>query len=480
MKINLPVHKTKIVCTIGPSSNSARILSKLIKAGMNIARLNLSHGTYDEHKKTLKLIRTVAKKLNRIVSVMVDLPGPKIRIGILKNGVMVLKKNDIIILSTQAAEANKSVIPVEYRNLPNMVSANDIIYLNDGFIQLKVRNIRNKQITCRVLIGGTLTSRKGLNIPGVKLGISAVTDNDLKIVDTFLKEEVDIFCVSFVERKEDILKVKRFIKNKGRQADVIAKIERAGALKNIDGVLDAADGIMVARGDLGVEIPIQEIPVVQKMLIHKANMQNKVTITATQMLLSMTEHIRPTRAEVTDVANAILDGTDAVMLSEETAVGGYPVETVKMMTDIAAITERKRNEFGCRPSVGALKEKNRYNKNMTEDIMSFDVKSIIDNMGIKLVITHTSTGNIVRGISRFKPDCWIFTVTNNKRNLYFLNLSYGVYPLLTPYNAANGELEMIRYLHKYGLIKKGDRILQISGSTDKKEDYISSLNIITI
>ncbi len=480
MNNNLANHKTKIVCTIGPSSGSIHALSELIMAGMNVARLNLSHGTLAGHKRMIQHIRSLASRLNRTTSIMIDLPGTKIRVGNLKSGSVVLKRNETVILAEGSASDNESIIPVEYEHFHDLVPEKGTVYLNDGFIQLKVQKIHRGRVTCRVVTGGLLASHKGLNIPGAKLGVSGVTGEDLRLIDIFLNQGIDMFCVSFVERMEDIQKVKRFINSRGKQASIIAKIERSNAVKHIDGILDAADGIMVARGDLGVEIPIEQVPVVQKMLIRKANMRGKVVITATQMLLSMTEHIRPTRAEVTDVANAVLDGTDAVMLSEETATGRYPVETVRMMAKIAGISERKRKEFGCLPAAGIAKNQGKDKHRAVEDVLSYDVQYAIENIRISLAVVYAGTGGIVRAISRFKPDCWIISVTGDKQAMHFLNLSYGVHPFLMQGQKTERHEDIIKKITRYGLAKSGDKILLVEGTLRKKDDHTNSLSIITI
>lgn len=480
MNIDLHTHKTKIVCTIGPSSNSPAVIGSLIKAGMNVARLNLSHGTIPEHIGTLKLVRAIARRLNKTVGIMVDLPGPKIRVGIIKNTPMLLKKHDIVTLAEGTESNDRRVIPVDYKGLTRFISGNGIIYLNDGFIQLKVLKIHDGRISCKVIIGGTLLSHKGLNIPGVRPGISAVTNRDLNIIDKFSDHGADIFNISFVQGADDVIKAGRHAKKRGTSPLIIAKIERGEAVRHIDSILDAADGIMVARGDLGVEIPIEQVPVVQKMLIRKANDKNKIVITATQMLLSMTEHIRPTRAEVTDVANAILDGTDAVMLSEETAMGDYPVDAVKMMTRIASITESKRKEFGCSSGIEARKIDGVRKHDLFEDRITFDVKGTIESMQIRMVITHNISAGTAHGISRFKPDCWILCVTNDRKSLHLLNLSYGVCPLLKLKDTPAWRKQILELLHKNGLLEQGDRILQIEESIDKKGRYSNSLNIVTV
>jgi pyruvate kinase len=336
-----PKHpKTKIVCTIGPASRSEEKLVRLMRAGMNLARLNFAHGTLPQHTADIKNIREAAAKEGVRCPIFIDLPGPKIRVGKLKHEPLHLRKGHIIWLNgRKLAGIFHESIPVDYPQLTQSAKKGSMIYLNDGFIQLRVEDIRHSAVKCEVLVGGSLLSYKGLNIPDGKLFVEPVTDQDLRYVDFGLEHGIDLFGVSFLEKAEDITKVKAFAHKKKKKIHTIAKIERAEAVHNLDSILKVTDMVMVARGDLGVQIPLEEVPLVQKTIIQKARHRGVPVITATQMLESMVHNVRPTRAEVSDVANAILDGTTAVMLSEETAIGEYPVETVEMMTRIAHAVE---------------------------------------------------------------------------------------------------------------------------------------------
>lgn len=331
--------KTKLVCTIGPASRSDVTLEKLLLAGMNVARINFAHEKLEKHGDDIRRIRRASAKTKRPCQILADLPGPKIRVGQLRHEPIELAHGKEVWLTTRKIPGTGKIIPVDYSQLTQSVRKGSLVFLNDGFMQLQVMEVKGTEVKCRVLIGGPLLSHKGLNLPSAKLFVDAVTARDLEFVEFGLKEGVDFFGVSFVQRAADILKVRAFAHKRGKIIKTIAKIERADAIRNIDSILKVADGIMVARGDLGVEVPIEEVPVIQKRLIGKANWAGIPVITATQMLESMTHNIRPTRAEVTDVANAILDGTDGVMLSEETAIGEYPVETVDMMGKIAVTVE---------------------------------------------------------------------------------------------------------------------------------------------
>ncbi len=332
--MRLPGQKTKIIATLGPASLNEKTITAMVRAGgMSVARINFAHGDLKQHEKSIKLVRRVSERLNRPVAILGDLPGVKIRVGEIEGGSVTLRRWQTVTLTTRDVIGNEAVIPVEFKDFPKLVSKGDVIYLSDGFIALRVEEVQEQDVVCKVLVGGTLFSRKGgINIPPkARLAIEAITKKDLEFLEFSLEHGVDAVGISFVGSAYDILKARRFIEERNGRLFLIAKIERPDAVRNFDEILRAADGVMVARGDLGVEMPIEKLPILQKKLIYKANCTGKPVITATQMLESMTHEKLPTRAEVTDVANAILDGTDAVMLSEETAVGKYPVETVRMM-----------------------------------------------------------------------------------------------------------------------------------------------------
>ena len=322
--MQLPTHKTKIVCTIGPASQSPEVMERMLLAGMNIARLNFSHGDFSEHKAIIENLRAASVKTGRHLTLLADLSGPKMRIGKIADEPIELKVGDPFTLTTEDIIGDISRVSVSFNRLPQAVKPGDTLFLNDGFIQLEVISTAPSDVYCKVRVGGELRSRKGLNLPDIDLGISAFTDWDHKCLKFALENGVDAVSQSFVERASDIEEVRKAASDLGYSPFIIAKIERSGALEHIDEIMAAADGIMIARGDLGVEVPFEQIAVVQKRLMHLANMNAKPIITATQMLESMTDNRRPTRAEATDVSNAILDGTDCVMLSAESAMGKYP------------------------------------------------------------------------------------------------------------------------------------------------------------
>jgi pyruvate kinase len=448
---------------------------------MNVARLNFSHGSTEEHREDIRRIRSIAAQLNRVVTILIDLPGPKIRIGKLQNERLVLKKGDNVTLTTQDILGTASRIPVNYKRLPETVSKGSLIYLNDGFLQLRVQGVSSDEVRCKVIIGGPLLSNKGLNLPRARISMDPITDKDLDFVDLGLKEGVDTFGTSFIEKADDIRKVKEFARKRGKSICVVAKIERAEAARNIDEILDVADAIMIARGDLGVQIPIEDVPAVQKKLIRKANLLGRPVITATQMLESMTENIRPTRAEVTDVANAILDGTDAVMLSEETAIGKYPVETVKMMARIAMSIERQRRSLGWSSDLEDHFRHGVGQKNVSaEDVVSLNVIEAVRALKVRLILTPTHTGSTPRRISRFKPDCWILSFSNYDLTYRFWGLSYGVQPFLMKNKVDDWHDVIMKLIKDNRLAKKGDRVILTEGTSPGQLGDADSLRIITV
>jgi len=477
----LPYHKTKIVCTIGPACSSPEILETMIRNGMNVARINLSYGNYEEKRRDIKNICEAARRVGRIVTILADLPGQKIRVGKLRQEPATLVKGEHVTLSSDESATDKNYIPVEYKKLAESVKPGSTIYLNDGFIELRVENIGGNNVNCKVIIGGELLSHKGLNIPGAKLFVSPVTDRDLELMEFGMQEGVDTFGVSFIEKAEDIMKVKGYAKNKGKAIKVIAKIERAEAVKNFEDILSAADGIMIARGDLGVEMPIADVPMIQKKLINKSNLYGRPVITATQMLESMKTNTRPTRAEVSDVANAILDGTDAVMLSEETAIGNYPAETVEMMSSIAVETEKQKDESNQSQELRLfIKTLAGQGKLTIPDVISRNVIVATDMLEIRYIVTPTETGSTARRISRFKPNCWILAYSRHDSTCRFLSFSYGVFPFFLAPKKEGWYDVILDSLHKNDLVKNDDKIIITEGRFVNKPGGTDSLGILTV
>jgi pyruvate kinase len=446
--MTLPACKTKIVCTIGPASRSETVLERLISGGMNVARLNFAHGSLEEHKENIRNIRAMAAKLNRYCQTMVDLPGPKIRIGKLCDEPLLLENGKEIILTTEDIVGTAARIPVAYKRLPESVVPGSQIVLNDGFIQLRVEKVSGDEVFCSTIIGGPLFSRKGLHVPGAKIFADAVSDPDIELVDFALREGIDTFGVSFVETANDIVKVRDFARKKDRSIFVVAKIERAEAINNFDDILVAADAIMIARGDLGVQISLEDVPGVQKRLIRKANLSGRPVITATQMLMSMTENIRPTRAEVSDVANAILDGTDCVMLSEESAIGKFPVEAMTMLAKIATATEAYRSHACVRD---VFTDYDRDDDIHLVDLVSRNVRHAVESLIPTAVIVPTVSGYTARMISRFRLPVWIAAVSPEEATCRALQFSYGVTPIHAPRHPEEWSAFARRWVRSVGL-----------------------------
>jgi pyruvate kinase len=423
--MSLPSHKTKIVATIGPASDSPEMLQRLLGAGMNVARLNFSHGDFTGHAERIGRIRAAAKSTGRDVTIMADLPGPKMRLGKIEPEPLQLAVGDSLTLTADDVLGNAQRISMSFAGLPKVVKPGDRLFLNDGLVQLEVLKVVAKDVHCQVVVGGELRSRKGLNLPGIDLGISAFTEHDRTCLEFALKQGVDAVSQSFVETAEDLRSVRAAAKALGKQPFLIAKIERAGALEHFVEILREADGIMVARGDLGVEVPIEEIALTQKDLIARANLAGKPVITATQMLESMVTSRLPTRAEATDVANAILDGTDCIMLSGESAVGKYPEEAVRMLAKIAAATEPRRPTARLQALRGYAQDQQPVNA--AEAIASV-VEHSLETVPSPAVFVPTITGTTARKISRYKPVAWVIALTADSAVSQGLAFSYGVYP----------------------------------------------------
>jgi pyruvate kinase len=422
----LPAHKTKIVATIGPASESPDMLERLIRAGMNVARLNFSHGDFRGHAERIARIRAAAKTIGQRVAIMADLPGPKMRIGKLDPEPITLRPGDRFALTTEDVVGTARRVSMSFDQLPQVVKPGDRLFLNDGLVQLTVERATGTDVECVVAVGGELRSRKGLNLPGIDLGISAFTEHDRACLEFALQQGVDAVSQSFVETAADIEAVRAAATTVGKQPFLIAKIERGGALEHIDEILKSADGIMVARGDLGVEVPIQEIAMTQKHLIARANLAGKPVITATQMLESMVASRLPTRAESTDVANAILDGTDCIMLSGESAMGKYPEEAVAMLASIAAAIEARRPPARLHDLRALCLD--RAPATAAEAIAAV-VEHALDTVPCAALFVPTRTGTTARMISRFKPGVWVASLSRDPAVGQGLAFSYGVHPV---------------------------------------------------
>lgn len=417
--MTLPAHKTKIVATIGPASDSPEILERLVRAGMGIARLNFSHGDFAGHAERIRRIRAAAKSAGHRVAILADLPGPKMRLGEIDPEPIRLRMGDRFTLTRKEIVGDSRRVSTTFARLPEVVKAGDRLFLNDGLVQLTVESVEGDDVRCLVAVGGELRSKKGLNLPGIDLGIGAFTDRDRECLASALEQGVDAVSQSFVERASDVEAVRAAAKAAGKSPFVIAKIERKDAIARIDGILEAADGIMVARGDLGVEVPIEEMAILQKDLIAKARRAGKAVITATQMLESMVSSRLPTRAEATDVANAVLDGTDCLMLSGESATGAYPVEAVETLARIAAYTESKRPATPAAVGSGPAET--------AAEAIAAVVEHALATVRSSVVVVPTRTGATVRMIARFRPSAWIVAPSEDQGLCHGLAFSYGVH-----------------------------------------------------
>jgi pyruvate kinase len=471
----LPQNKTKIVCTIGPASESLEVMCRLIEAGMNIARLNFSHGDFSAHKRVIDNLRTASTKTGRRLTIMADLSGPKMRIGKLALEPVELKQDDAFTLTTDDIIGDNTRVSVSFAGLPKAVKAGDTLYLNDGYIQLEVTKVHGNDVTCTVKVGGELRSRKGLNLPGIDLGISAFTVRDRECLKFALENGVDAVSQSFVENAKDIHEVRKAAQDLGYQPFIIAKIERSNALTNIDEILEAADGIMIARGDLGVEVPIERIAVVQKDLMRRANMKAKPVITATQMLESMTTNKRPTRAEATDVSNAIINGTDCVMLSGESAMGNYPVESVMMLAKIAFAVEPERHQIPVKEMFQGI---DLTGKITPEHLIAGSVEASLEFVTPAAVFVPTRTGATARSIGRFRLPVWIIAVSSHEETCQNLQFSYGVYPVCEKEHPENWKSYVKEWLQHHGL--PGDIVVLTEGPSTKHPDANHRMEIIDL
>lgn len=479
--------RTKIICTIGPASEKKTVLRKMILAGMDCSRLNFSHGTYGHHKMLISNIRKVAKELDHPVAILADLQGPRIRVGVLPEEGIDLKQGEEIMLFPEKIFNSKFLIskqipnpkiPITYPNLYKEIKPNDKILLDEGLIQLKVLKVKGKEIYCKVIIGGKLISHKSINIPKSGLKISAITKKDKKDLEFAIKNNVDWVAMSFVKNEKDVLQLKRLIKKLERKYKikqstlVISKIEKKEAVDNFDKILRVVDGIMVARGDLGIEMPIEEVPVIQKMIIEKCLKVAKPVITATQMLLSMVEKPKPTRAEVSDVANAVIDHTDAVMLSQESAIGKYPVETVKIMSQIISGTEKS--------SFDDLKIDNLLKKGLSVDeATASSTARLACEVEAKAVLVATISGDTARIVSRFRPELFIIATASSEKVRRQLALSWGIIPYILPKCKSVDELisRAVAKAKNKKIIKSGDKIIILGGHPVGKSGAVNLVKI---
>ncbi|MEL6399080.1 MAG: pyruvate kinase [Cyanobacteria bacterium J06626_4] len=479
MQLRTALRRTKIVATIGPATQDADVLRSLIEAGATTLRLNFSHGTYEDHQRSVRLIRQVSFELNQPVGILQDLQGPKIRLGRFADGSIHLNKGDKFTLTSRSLPGTQSISSVTYEPLAQEVPNGATILLDDGKVEMKVEAIDKEQneLHCRVVVGGVLSNNKGVNFPGVYLSIKALTDKDRKDLLFGLNQGVDWVALSFVRNPQDVLEIKELIANAGKRVPVIVKIEKHEAIEQMDAILSLSDGVMVARGDLGVELPPEEVPILQKRLINTSNRLGIPVITATQMLDSMVNNPRPTRAEVSDIANAILDGTDAVMLSNETAVGKHPVEAVATMARVALRTEQENFAHEAQDMVGSPRS--------IPNAISQAVARIASQLSASAIMTLTKSGATARNVSKFRPKTPILAVTPHVSVSRQLQLVWGVRPLvvLDLPSASQTFQAAMNVAQEKGFLREGDLVVMtagtlqgISGSTDLiKVDIVTAV-----
>ena len=452
---------TKIVCTIGPRSQKKDILVKMIKSGMNVARLNMSHGDYAFHKKSIDLIRQISKGLGMNIAIMIDLQGPKIRTGKLLKETVVLKKGALITLTSDDIIGDWNRLSVNYAELPKEATKGEKIYLDDGNIELKVVDINGNDILCKVMEGGVIRSYRGVNLPETKIKTPSLTEKDLEDLEFGLEQEIDFVALSFVRKSDDIYDLKERISKRNIDIPIVAKIEKPEAIKNIDSIIKATDSVMVARGDLGAETSPQDVPILQKMIISKCNNAGKPVITATQMLESMINHPRPTRAEASDVANAIFDGSDAVMLSGETALGDFPVESVRVMSNIARKVEEVQKKNKVYPEDFMLVK----NRNDVAMGVSYSASQLSALAKAKYIIAFTLSGRTALNISMYRPPVPILGMSPSSEILRKMSLYWGVYGVKIDKVSTTEELldKAERILINQKFCKEDDTVIFIGG-----------------
>lgn len=455
------MRRTKIVCTLGPAVDSTDNLRQLILSGMDVARLNFSHGTYEEHEKRILMIRALAEETGRCIALLQDLCGPKIRVGTVAEGTR-LRKGATFILTSDNVPGNEEMVSLPIPQMIAAVSTGDRLLLDDGLLELAVIDKTATQLTTHVVTGGVLGSRKGISAPGVRLDIDAVTEKDEQDVAFGMKMGVDFVALSFVRSADDIRHLRQIMQSSaGRTAPIIAKIEKFEAVEALDSILEETDGAMVARGDLGVEMATEEIPMIQKTIIRKCNHLGKPVITATQMLDSMIRNPRPTRAEVTDIANAVLDGTDAVMLSGETAAGAYPIDAVQTMARIAERAEEAIDYTGLLDKQHAIHE-----SPTVTDAIGEAVATIAHDQEAKAIICSTTSGSSARTVARFRPRTPILATTTSKETYQKMALYWGVHPLMVdcPQDTDTMLAQAVEAAVQAGKVSMGDLVVVTAGT----------------
>lgn len=468
------MRKTKIVCTIGPSSEDLETIKKMMIAGMNVARINFSHGSYPEQEERIKTVIKAREELGLPVALLMDTKGPEVRIGKLENGVAILKAGEEFTLYSEEIVGNETKVSITYKNLCNEISIGAKILINDGLIELKVKEILDGKIVCSIVNGGKISNRKSMNIPDLKLNLPSMTEADRADITYCAKNGFDFIAASFIRKKEDVLEIREWLKqNGGENIKIISKIENREGIDNFEEILCVSDGIMVARGDLGVEIPVYEVPVLQKKFIRKCNAVGKPVIIATQMLESMVTNPRPTRAEVSDIANAIFDMTSAIMLSAESASGSYPVQCVKTMSEIAEKTEETIDYWGMFFTRNYTIHQDDFEGNIARSICL-----TAKTANAKAILAYTNTGNSPKTIAGFLPGCPVYAILDNPQTYRQLGLAWNVYPMICGENCSIEGLVStgIDKLIKENNILKGDKIVISGGPSVLKDEDQSKYN----
>lgn len=455
------LRKTKIVCTIGPATESPEMLKSLLQRGMDVARFNTTHGDITEHRERIRRLKEIRRSMDSPLTILLDLSGPKIRTGLFERSAVELKKGSEFLLTTEDLKGSESIVSVNYKKLPEEVKPGDLILMDDGKIKLKVLSVTKSEVRTRILSGGVVTHRRGINLPGIDISIPAITEKDREFIRLGIEEEVDYFALSFVRRPEDVVHARRVVEESGGSIPIVSKIETEQALKHIEEIAEVSDGLMVARGDLGVEIPVEEVPVAQKKIIRYGNQKRIPVITATQMLESMIENPVPTRAEATDITNAILDGTDAIMLSGETSVGKYPLEAVSVMD----LTARSAEKY-LKQNPGLLRwTREKVSTDDHTDAICRAAWDISEELKVKVIVSSTFSGHTARNVSGFRPRAHILAVTPNEDTYYRLNLVWGARPVLMGLGYSTDDLVKVAgpLARQLKLVKKGDTIILTAG-----------------
>ncbi len=469
--------RTKIICTLGPASSSEEQIRNLVDAGMNVARLNFSHGSHNELAEVIKTIRHIENSTGKSIGILADLQGPKIRIGTFKSGSIFLKDGDDFTITSRVIEGNNRIVSTSYKNLPDDLSAGETILLNDGLVKLKVIRLDNQtDVVCNVIYGGELTDHKGINLPETKLSIPSLTEKDIEDLKFILTQDIDFIALSFVRQPDDISQLRKYVTDAGKSCMLVSKIEKPEALINLDKIIELSDVIMIARGDLGVELPLEKVPKIQSEIIKKCNQCDKAVITATQMLESMIINPRPTRAEVTDVSLSVSECTDAVMLSGETAVGKYPSQTVRIMDRIIREAEKPllSTEFDTRykmPEITSI-----------EDAISHSSCHAAEDIDASYIVAYTQSGQTARLISKFRPRIPIIAFTPNKEINHRLCLFWGVFSIqIQKQKNIDSMTDFVsEYMKENNFCSEGSRVIITAGSPLNIEGNTNTLKAIVI